>query len=301
MDDVTLLDGGTGQELIRRADADPTPLWSAQVMIDQPELVVGVHQDFLDAGADVITVNSYSATRCRLGPSGRDADYESLQRLACELAVEARGDRAHTMIAGCLSPYGWSYRPELSPPYDELWPTFAETAAIQAPYVDVILCETMGSIDEARAAVRGAATTDLPIWVAWSLRDGATARLRSGEALADAIVAIDRLSGEIDVDVQATLANCSTPETISEAMPTLVAGGRPFGGYANGFSHIADEFGPGSVTTVLGARHDVGPEEYAASVAEWLAQGATIVGGCCEIGPAHIGEIAALLGRRTAA
>ena len=296
-DDVTLLDGGMGQELLRRADAEPTPLWSAQVMIDQPELVRAVHDDFIRAGADVITVNTYTATRCRLGPAGLEHDYERLQTLACELAAAARHDRADSdvKIAGCLSPYGWTYRPELAPPFDELWPQYAETAALQAPHVDLILCETMGSIDEARAAVRGASTTGKPVWVSWTLRDDDSARLRSGEHLADAVESLS------DLDPAAMLVNCSVPEALTVAVATLESGGVPFGAYANGFSHIVDDYEPGSVTTVLGHRHDLDPAMYADIALGWIDHGATIIGGCCEIGPGHIAELARRLDRDAAA
>jgi S-methylmethionine-dependent homocysteine/selenocysteine methylase len=289
--DITLLDGGMGQELLRMAEGEPTPLWSAQVMKDQPDLVRTLHREFIDAGADVITVNSYSATRCRLGPAGREADYERLQHLACELAVEARGDRADVRIAGCLSPYGWSYHPDITLPFDELTARFAETAAIQAPYVELIICETMGSIHEATAALHGAAATGKPVWVSWSLLDDDTARLRSGEPLSDAIPAISSAAPA------AILVNCSTPEAFTAAMPILAESPVPFGAYANGFTHVAAEFGPGTTTTMLGHRHDLDPAVYSEFALAWVEQGASIIGGCCEIGPAHIAELARHLDR----
>jgi S-methylmethionine-dependent homocysteine/selenocysteine methylase len=284
-DVVTVLDGGMGQELVRRADAAPTPLWSTQVLIDQPELVRDVHADFIAAGAEVITVAAYTATRCRLGPAGMDADYERLQTTACELAVEARGARDDVRVAGCLSPYGWTYHPELAPPFDELWPQYAETAGLQAPFVDLILCETMGSIDEARAAVTGANTTGRPVWVSWTLHDDDTARLRSGEPLDDAIRVL------ADLGPAAMLVNCSVPEALTAAMPALERSPVPFGAYANGFTHIVDDYLPGAVTTVLGHRHDLTPSAYADIALGWVEHGATIVGGCCEIGPDHIAEL----------
>lgn len=284
---LTVLDGGLGQELLRHADGEPTPLWSAQVMIDQPELVRQVHLDYLRVGVDVITINAYCTTRCRLGPAGLDDDFERLQTLACEIAVDARSEsgRGDALIAGCLSPYGWSYRPELAPPFDELRHLYAEVAALQAPHVDLLICETMGSIDETRAAVAGASATGKPVWVSWSLLDDDTARLRSGEPLAAAIEACR------DLDVAAFLLNCSVPEAITAAIPTLVDAGAPVGAYANGFSHIVDEYQPGSIATELGGRHDLDPDTYADIVAGWVAAGATIVGGCCEIGPGHIAEL----------
>ncbi len=290
-DDVILLDGGMGQELLKVADGPPTPLWSAQVMIDQPDLVRDLHRRFIDAGADVIIVNAYSATRCRLGPAGFEDDYERLQTLACELAVEALGHDDAVQIAGCLSPYGWSYRPDISLPFDELSARFAETATLQAPYVDLIICETMGSIHEAMAAVTGAGVAGKPVWVSWSLRDDESARLRSGEPLTDAVAALRELRPD------AMLVNCSVPEALSAALPTLEAGQVPYGAYANGFTHIADDFAPGTTTTVLGRRHDLEPARYADIALGWVELGATIIGGCCEIGPEHIAELARRLGR----
>ena len=287
---TTLLDGGLGQEVLRHAKGDVTPLWSTQVMIDEPELVRRVHGDFIEAGADVITVNTYSATRVRLEQAGLGHEYERLQRLAGELAVEAREQhgRAGVRIAGCLSPYGWSYRPELALPYDELWPLYAEDTELQAPFVDVMLCETMGSIDESRAAARGAAHAGAPVWMAWTIRDDDTACLRSGEPLADAIRAV---ADDPAAPVDAILVNCSQPEAIDAAIPVLAGAGIPFGAYANGFRNSVEDYAPGSVVTVLTSRDDLDPAAYADTVDGWLAAGATIVGGCCEIGPEHIAEI----------
>ncbi len=290
-DPVILLDGGTGQELLARSQADPTPLWSTRVMLDEPELVIDVHRAFLDAGADAITTNAYSATRCRLDGFGLEDEYERLQQLAVELAHEARGDRTDVTIAGCLSPYRWTYRPELAPPFDELWPTYAESAALQADGVDVFLCETMGSIDEARSAAVGAATTGKPVWIGWTIADDDSARLRSGEPVADAMTAAASWNAEGLADIQAVMLNCSTPESISAAMPALATGTIRFGGYANGFHQIADEYDTDSTTTLLGTRDEVNPLAYADTVESWIDAGARIVGGCCEIGPAHIAEI----------
>jgi S-methylmethionine-dependent homocysteine/selenocysteine methylase len=293
---VTLLDGGTGQELLRRAAGAPTPLWSARVMLDEPELVTEVHRAYLDAGADVITVNAYSATPERLAPYGLEDEYERLQRLSVDLARSAVAERPGARVAGCLSPYRWTYRPELAPAFDELWPAYAATAALQVDGVDLILCETMGSIDEARAAVVGAGTTGLPVWVSWTLADDAWARLRSGERLADAVAAAERWSSAGDADLRAVLVNCSRPETVTNAIAALTGTTLATGAYANGFGHIAADYDTGSVTTELG-RSEMSPIAYAEVATSWVASGARIVGGCCEIGPEHIAELSSRLGR----
>lgn len=286
---ITLLDGGMGQELIKRSGAEPTGLWSAEVMMRSPELVRAVHLDYIRAGARVITVNAYSVTRPKLRRYGQEARFEELQLLACRLAREAREESGEDVaIAGCLPPLEWSYRPELGSDPEEVAPLYAEIAALQAPHVDLLLCETMAHSGQALGAARGAAEGGggKPIWVAWTVEDRPTGRLRSGETIAEAAA---RLEG---LPVAARLLNCSTPEGIDAAMPALAALGGRFGAYANGFAGISDDYGPGSTVKVLSGRADLTPDHYAEIVMGWIGQGATIVGGCCEIGPAHIAEIA---------
>jgi S-methylmethionine-dependent homocysteine/selenocysteine methylase len=287
MSRITLLDGGMGQELIKRSPGEPTALWSARVMMDHPELVKDVHLDYIRAGARVITVNAYSATRDRLEREGVGDRFEALQVRACELALRARDESGEAVtIAGCLPPLTWSYRPDLVRPATETEPIYAEIVAIQAPHVDLILCETMCAGEESLGAVRGAASTGKPVWVAWTVDDADGGRLRSGETLAEADAMLDGLP------VAVRLVNCSKPEAVDQAVPGLVAMGGPVGAYANGFTEIAAPFEPGTTVERLSAREDLGPAAYADFAIGWIGQGATIVGGCCEVGPAHIAELA---------
>jgi S-methylmethionine-dependent homocysteine/selenocysteine methylase len=286
---ITLLDGGMGQELIKRVPGEPSPLWSARVMMDRPEIVKEVHLEYIRAGARVITVNAYSATRDRLERAGEGDRFEALQRTACRLAREARDESGEDVtIAGCLPPLMWSYRPDLAADAEENAPVYAEIAALQAPHVDLFLCETMSAASQALGAVRGAveAGAGKPVWVSWTVEDEPTGRLRSGETVAEAARMLDGLP------VAARLLNCSRPEAIGAAMPELAALGGRFGAYANGFSGISAEYVPGSTVKALEGRKDLGPAAYAEFAMGWVDQGATIVGGCCEVGPAHIAELA---------
>lgn len=289
MSRIILLDGGMGQELIKRAPGEASPLWSARVMMESPELVKEVHLEYIRAGARVITVNAYSSTRDRLERAGNGDRFEELQRTACQLAAEARDESgAHVTIAGCLPPLMWSYRPDLAVDADENTPVYAEIAALQAPHVDLFLCETMSAASQALGAVRGAAAGGggKPVWVSWSVADDTSGLLRSGETVAAAAAMLDGLP------VAARLLNCSRPEAISAAMPALAALGGTFGAYANGFSGINDDYVPGSTVKALSGRRDLGPEAYADFAMGWVDQGASIVGGCCEVGPEHIAELA---------
>jgi homocysteine S-methyltransferase len=166
-------------------------------------------------------------------------------------------------------------------------PKYAEIAGLLGPHVDLILCETMSSVAQAEGALIGAAAGGVPVWLSVTVDDADGTRLRSGEpvsALAP-VIATYRPA--------ALLANCSVPEAMAAAMAELARFGLPFGAYANGFTHIAPAFLADSPTVdALEARHDLTPEVYAAMAMGWVAQGATIVGGCCEVGPRHIAALA---------
>ena len=290
--EITLLDGGMGQELCNRSSNPVHAEWGDWVMRHEPHLVQDLHEDYLRAGARVITLNTY-ATTPRGGEQAHSErpEFEEGQALAIRLADAAR-DAANpdARIAGCLPPLNWSYKPELVEAFERNLSDYRKIVAVEADHVDLFICETMSTADEARAAATAAQGTGKPVWVSWTLSetlaDDGTARLRSGETVADAIAALDGL------DVAALLFNCCTPESIAAGLSDLARDGRPFGGYANAFSASLDAYGPGETVEVIENRTDLDPASYADRVMSWVEGGATIVGGCCETGPAHIAEIA---------
>ena len=288
---IVLLDGGVGQELYRRSTCAASPLWSVQVMIDEPALVEAVHLEFIEAGARIVTVNTYTATPHRLDRAGRGDMFDALHAAAVAAAQSAReksGQRVR--IAGCLPPLVGSYRADLTPPEDVCLADYRRIVAAQAAHVDLFLCETMLSAAEARAAATAAGESGRPVWTALSVDDADGTRLRSGEGVADGAGAA------VEAGAEAVLINCSSPEAVTAAVPLLAGVGVPFGAYANGFVSVA-ALQPGKTVEVLEARDDLDPARYADHALEWVAAGATIVGGCCEIGPAHI----AALGQRLVA
>ena len=100
---ITLLDGGLGQELVTRA-GKATGLWSVQSLLDAPELVRAVHDDFFAAGADVATTNSYLVLPDRLELHGLTSRLPELMKLACRLACDARAENGDGLVAGGFGP-----------------------------------------------------------------------------------------------------------------------------------------------------------------------------------------------------
>lgn len=290
MAQITLLDGGMGQELIARSGDEPTPLWATRVMLDHPGMVREIHADYFAAGASLATTNTYAIHHDRLAGFGLDPMFHALHLRALAEAHEARAAAGRGLIAGSMGPLVASYRPDLTQPVAIAAPKYAEIARLLGPHVDVILCETMASVEMAEGAVKGAQAAGRPVWLAVSVDDHDGSTLRSGEPVAD----LARLVAAYPI--AALLANCSVPEAMAAALAGLQGFGLPFGAYANGFTHISGNFLKDAPTVKdLTHRHDLTPEKYAGFAMAWVAMGATIVGGCCEVGPAHISHLRACL------
>lgn len=290
MTDITLLDGSIGQELVKRSGDRATPLWSTQVMIDHPDLVGEVHADYFRCGATIATTNTYAVHRSRLVRVGMEDQLPILIDTALAQAERARAQFPQGRIAGALGPLLASYRPDLNPDPAEAAGKFRELVQLMADRVDLFLIETVSSVQEAEGALRGTEGCGKPVWLALTVMDDDGTRLRSGEALGDIAPLVDRFAPE------AVLINCSRPEAIPAALEIIKGFGRPFGAYANGFTRISEGFLKDAPTVdALEQRQDLGPESYADHAMGWVAQGATIIGGCCEVGPDHIEALAGRL------
>jgi len=295
IDKPALLDGGLGRELRFRGVPVPETIWSAGALMTDPDVVRQIHMDYIAAGADIITTNTYGVIRSDLAREGIEDRYAELNRLACRLAEEAReAARRKVLIAGSLPPLRGSYRPDRVGPADEIEALYREQADLLAPFVDLLLCETMSSAAEGQAAAWAACRTGKPVWVAWTLHEDRSGKLRSGESVDAAVAALAGLP------VNGCLVNCCAPESITRAMPRLAASGMPWiGGYANTFAPIPQDWtldGDKETDGLLDLREDLDPQRYAAHAADWLAAGATVVGGCCGTRPAHIARIRTLMG-----
>lgn len=288
---LLILDGGTGRELARSGAPFRQPEWSALALIEGPRFVSAVHRAYVEAGADVITTNSYALVPFHIGEERFAAQGAALAALAGKLAREvadAAPRKVH--VAGSLPPVCGSYRPDLVD-LDRARPVLEVLVGALAPSVDHWLAETLSSLVEARLAASVTAATGKPLWLSFTLEDEkATAdpALRSGESVTEAA----RLAAELGA--AALLFNCSQPEVMEAAVRAAQAELGPdspirVGVYANAFPPMAAD--AEANTALCPIREDLTPEGYGRFAAAWHGAGASILGGCCGIGPEHIAAL----------
>ncbi len=282
----TLLDGGMGRELERIGAPFRQPEWSALALMESPAHVLQAHRNFIEAGADVITTNAYAVVPFHIGEERfRDQGF-ALARTAAKLAREAAESAGRPVkVAGCLPPLFGSYRPDLFDPAraENLLQTLIEA---QEPYVDLWLGETLSSLPEAEIVTQALKSDSKELWLSFNLKEkleaGQPAQLRSLETVAHLMDFID------GTKARALLLNCNTPEDTLIALREIAtrAPGIPFGAYANTFAPVREAVA--SNEGLNAARDDLIPNCYITHARLWLDMGASIIGGCCGIGPEHI-------------
>lgn len=276
-----ILDGATGTELNRRGVDTGLPLWSANALLTErdSQILQQIHEDYLRAGADIVTTNTFRTHRRALAPSGNFHRALELTRRAVEVARAAIASvhaESSKFVAGSISTLEDCYRPDLVPTDEELRAEHAERVDHLAQSgVDLILIETINSIREAEVMAELAAATGLPVVVSFVCnREG---RILSGETLTEAANRI------LPLGVHALGVNCGpTPDLAKPLAELRQACGANFPLIAYGNIGYADD----EVGWVNTDSED--PKNYCQHAAHWDVK---IVGGCCGTTPEHIRQL----------
>lgn len=281
-----LLDGATGTELERRRVPCGLPLWSAHALARAPEVLEAIHRDYVDAGADVLTANTFRTHARSLAAGGMAGRAREWTELAVAIArVAAAAAEREVFVLGSAAPLEDCYRPDLVPAQRELVREHrAHAEHLARAGVDAVLVETMNSAREARVAAQAAAACGLPVVVSFVCGGGA--RLLSGEPLEQALAAVAP-PGPAALGV-----NCLPPRDVPACLEVLARAGTPFAVYAN----LGAPGGPGAARL-----DDCTAEQFAAQATVWLERGARLVGGCCGTGPDHIRALRAAIDRTVGA
>ena len=262
-----LLDGATGTELERRGLRSTLPLWSAHALVEAPQAVLQVHRAYVEAGAELLTANTFRTQARSLAGGGQGERAGELTRLAVELARQAAERAPHQVaVLGSAPPLEDCYRPERVPEEAILRREHeAHAANLVAAGVDAILAETHNTLREAVAAVDAARQAGADVMASFVC--DSQGRLLSGEPLAEALEAVAPLQ-PLAVGV-----NCVEPPVVTRCLPDLAAAPQPFLAYANLGPPGADGGFPGAL--------DTPPEAFARHAGAGRRRGRPWSGGCC--------------------
>ncbi len=282
---ITILDGGMGDELRARLPEPVGPLWATRALLDAPEMVVALHREYIDAGAQIIITSSYSTIPSYLQAEGLENEFEFYTSLAGKLARQAADESGKVVtVAGSIPPLQQSYRPDLVMPAAEASPIYEKLVKALLPHVDMFICETMSSADEALNAATQAVLHGggKPVYVSWTLNETPDAGLRSGESIERAFEKVSQL------DIAGFLFNCTHPEAIEAGLRTLrPLTDKPLGCYANKLARVPIGWTLDPETS-SGRRNDIDEDYFIRISKRCIEAGATIIGGCCGITPGYI-------------
>jgi homocysteine S-methyltransferase len=283
-----VLDGAIGTEILRR---DVT--WADHQNLARPDVIRNLHADYVRAGADVISTNTFQLSKRSLLNHFRDEAHmarigapdlpnrpEESLRAAVRLTQEARDQAADgrpVAIAGAITTLEWCFRPDLAPNPEQAAAEYRELIGVLADAgCDVILLETVNSVGEAVVAAEAARHVGIPIWV--SFVPDEAGKLFTGETMADAARALAPLS------VDSILLNCAPPDDCTAGLREL----QPHSTVATGaYPHVGRFDPPEWMFT-----DEYPPSKYQQEAEKWREMGAAVVGGCCGTTPEHIALLA---------
>ena len=274
-----LIDGGTGSELRRRGVALHGEVWSALASLTQKDLLRQIHLDYINAGAQVITTNTFATSRFVLEAAGFGDRFSAINRGAVEAAHEARdASGIDVAIAGSISCLPPLFDVRAYPDGAAEKAAYRELAELLAELgVDFIALEMMQDALHARLACEAVVETGLPFWL------GVSCRL---SAAGNSLVSYDFPEIAFTATLDALLPYrpavvCAMHSPLDAIAPAIEAIKTRWDGFVGAYPELEDD----STT----------PSSLAALALDWRQRGAQVLGGCCGTTPAHIRAIKASL------
>ena len=283
--ETIIMDGGMGSEILNRGISTTLPLWSAEVLLQHPEIVQHIHEDYIGAGAEIIITDTFRTTRRAFAKKEMVERATAMTRLACEKAHQAVTNTkpAHEVyIVGSVAPLEECYSPQLTPSPEELTREHNELISdLKDGGVDFILFETMITLRETVSGIHAAQRYNVPFAVSFCCND--QSELLSGEALRDVIPQIEPYQ-PLFISINCiSVANANKLVKQLRTMTDL-----PIGVYAQGDGDTDDEQG-----WQFGEEQDK-EAAYLLAAKQWREDGAQVIGGCCGTTPSYIQQLAEL-------
>ena len=293
-----ILDGGMGQELLHKGLKPKGTLWSAHALIDEDchQLVIDTHLEFINAGAEAIVTATFTARKLRLIQNDCEKYFKKINIKAVELAQKARDiSKKDILIAGGLPNQKQTYSANLGEDLDLIEENFYDQAKLLKNGIDFFYLDVMSSGLECEIALKTIESFNLPVLVGIHLKDRGL--LPSGEKI------IDVVKKYKNKNWLGVIMACISPKAYEAVLKDLKQLNMPYGFKLNAFKNIPegytvaskDQWGnAGNPTTVLGVNTDLNESKFYEFSKKFMENGATILGGCCEIGPSHIKKISKL-------
>ena len=291
-----ILDGGMGQELLARGMEPNGTLWSANALLQEKyhKLLLETHTDFIKAGAEVIVTTTFTTRKTRLKDNSIADKFDYLNKKAGEIAFQTKKLYPNILIAGGLPPQHLTYEADTRSE-DEIKENFYSQAKLLNPYIDFFYFDVLSSVREFRFVIDCIKEFHKPYLIGAHISEGTT--LPSGEKISQIIENINHQK------LLGIILSCISPENYDLNQNEIKKLGIPFGFKLNAFiktnpkqnyTKAYKESITGNPNEFLGQRKDLTPQKIAEFAKKFKDAGATILGGCCETRPSHIGAMAKL-------
>ena len=284
MNKLKILDGALGTQLIKKGLALPDYVWSAEANIKNPEIIKNLYSNYINAGADYITTNTFRTTnraysKIIKNQNDQTINYKEQAKTSFNKAIEIAKSIATKKIEiiGSLAPLEDCYYPNLFPNKDIAYSEYSELGSwFSDVKVNILMLETMNSIIETEIAIHALKVFEIPIWVSFVLKDNQ--HLLSGEKLADALKVL------ANYKIETVLLNCNSIERTKIAMKILAYDW-------SGKWGIYPNLGKGepSINGVIANYSSM--QKFIDLIEKAANMGASILGGCCGSSHMHIKEI----------
>tara|TARA_Y100001954_G_scaffold218376_1_gene251487 strand:- start:241 stop:1149 length:909 start_codon:yes stop_codon:yes gene_type:complete len=287
---LTILDGGMGQELLARGMEPSGTLWSTNALLHEKyhKLILDIHLDFIKAGAEIIVTTTFTTRKSRLRDNKVLDKYEYVNKKAGEIAQRVKKIYPKVLIAGGLPPQNLTYEAD-DRDEDEIKENFNSQAKLLNPYIDFFYFDVLSSVREVRIAVDSIKEFGKPYLIGAHISEGKN--LPSGEKVTNIIKDIKH------ENLLGLILSCVSPENYELNLEEIKKLGVPFGFKLNAFvttnpkpnyTGAYNKSKTGNPNEFLGVRKDLTPEKMYEFAKKFKDAGATIIGGCCETRPSHI-------------
>jgi len=284
--EITILDGGFGQSIVNKGIVQIGTLWGGSAYLDEKDHhhVVDTHLEFINAGSQIITTSNFTIRKRRLAQNNLENRFEEFLTIAGNLAKKAViKSNKNIKIAGSLPTQGETYKSDIFLSDKQLINEFEISANILNPYVDLFYLDVLCSLKEIECALKAVSKFNKDIVIGIHLKKNG--KLPSGDDILNLKPLIEHFN------IKAVIGGCISPEIYDLSQSLLRRLNCAFGYKINAFEDIPDDWSiqPGVNPNLnLGKRSDLDNQRFVEFCNNAIENGATYIGGCCEINHNHI-------------